>query len=180
MTAFSIPGLDQTAIDRTDHTAKKHSGKPFPATDRWTTFTGEVTSVETKVLGENEYLSIRVRNGECGAELLVSTEPDKTYDPKNEEDRQNQVQRNLDTLAKAVKALGIFKNGKVDPALYAGGVVVAFGAKHKGTRIGSDGKTYPKIGYIFNGVSPDGLIPVQPLAGALATPADPGADDIPF
>jgi hypothetical protein len=30
------------------------------------------------------------------------------------------------------------------------------------------------------GRSHEGLTPVQPLAGALATPADPGADDIPF
>ena len=178
MAAFTIPGLDQTALDKTDATAKRGMGHPFPATDRWQTFTGEVTAVEVKTLGENEYLSIRVRNGECGAEILVSTEPEKTYQPKDDADHQAQFQRNLDTLTKAVKALGIFKAGKVDPTLYKGGVVVAFGAKSKGTRTGNDGKEYPKISYIFNGVSAEGLVPVRPAATAPLAPTFP--DDIPF
>lgn len=160
MAAFTVPGLDQATLNQTDATAKTGIGKPFPATQRWQTFTGEVTSVEAKTLGENEYLAIRVRNGECGAELLVSTEPEKTYQPKDDADHQAQHQRNLETLTKAVKALGIFKAGKVDPTLYKGGVVVAFGAKYKGERTGNDGKTYPKIGYIFNGVAERGLVPV--------------------
>jgi len=76
-----------------------------------------------------------------------------------------------------VKALGIFKGGKVDPTLYKGGVVVAFGAKYKGERLGNDGKSYPKIGYIFNGVAERGLVPVQAPAAPLAPT---GTDDLPF
>ena len=178
-TAFSIPGLTEETVNNTDPTAKEGQGRPFPVTNAWQTFTGTVTKVEVKTLGEgakaNEYLSLRVRNGQCGAEILVSTEPEKTFEPKDDADHQAQYQRNLEALTKAVKGLGIFKGGKVDPALYQGGVVVAFGAKLKGYRE-HNGKQYPKVGTIFNGVVPV-LIPVEPLAGSTAAMPD---DDIPF
>lgn len=174
-TAFIIPGLTEETVNKTDAAAKEGQGRPFPVTDKWQTFTGLVSKVEVKILGENEYLSIRVRNGQCGAEILVSTEPYKTFEPKDEADREAQYQRNLEALTKAVKGLGIFKGGKVDPALYQGGVVVAFGAKLKGYKQ-HNGKQYPKIGTIFNGVAPM-LIPVEPLAGSSAAMPD---DDLPF
>lgn len=180
--AFAIPGLTDEAVQNTDATAKD-AGQPFPASaTKWQTFTGLVTKVEVKTLGEgpkaNEYISIRVRNGQCGAEILVSTEPHKTFEPKDNADHLAQEQRNLETLTKAVKGLGIFKGGKVDTGLYKGGVVVAFGAKIKGYRE-HNGKQYPKIGTIFNGVADSGLIPVEPLAGQNAA-TDDDALGIPF
>ncbi len=177
MTAFTIPGITPETLKNTDATAKEGQGRPFPATERWQTFTGLVTKVESKVLGEDEYLSLRVRNGDCGAEILVSTEPSKTFQPKDDEDHEKQFQRNLDTLTKCVKGLGIFNaKGQVDPGLYAGGVVVAFGAKLKGYRE-HNGKSYPKIGTIFNGVVPT-LVRVEPMDAAPSAAA--GDDDVPF
>lgn len=176
MAAFNIPGITPDTLKHADPTAKEGMGRPFPVTERWQTFTGLVTKVEVKTLGDDEYLSLRVKNGECGAEILVSTEPQKTYQPKDDEDREKQFQRNLETLQKCIKGLGIFNTkGQVDPDIYAGGVVVAFGAKLKGYRE-HNGKQYPKIGTIFNGVAP-ALVPVAHTGTDTQAPAD---EDIPF
>lgn len=133
----------------------------FPApTDRYQQFTGAVTHVETKQLGDNEYISIKVANGDYQAELLVSTEPEKTYQPKDDEDHQKQMERNIATLQKAAKTLDIVGPKGLDLARFvkAKGKLVTFIAKQTGTRTW-EGKTYPKIKTIFLGHADD-LAPV--------------------
>ena len=162
MTAFAIPGLTQATLDRTSAVATPRLGLPFPAGSKWSTFTGIVDSVELSSDPENESLVLSVSNGDYSARLYISTDPSKTYQPKDDADHEFQLARNLETLTKAVKVLRIFKAGKVDPSIYPGGIVIEFAARVKGTRVGKDGKDYPKLGYIFNGEAL-ALVPISDI-----------------
>lgn len=159
--AYAINGINIKDLETTDPTAKTvQLYGAFPAGERYKSFTGEVQNVEVKTIGENEYLAIKAVNGECLAEILVSTEPDKVYQPKDESDRKAQQERNRETLLKAMAALGIYNGrGELDDAKFeaAKGKVIAFAAKLKGWRE-HNGNEYPKMGYIFNGKASD-LIP---------------------
>jgi hypothetical protein len=162
--AYAIKGLNLKTIQDTDASAKEiaiYGAFPAPSTN-YKTFTGTVSSVEEKTLGENCYLSIKVTNGECAGEILVSTEPEKVYQPRDEQDRQAQYQRNFETLVKAMKVLEVYNTkGELDDTKFdaAKGKLITFAAKMKGWRE-HNGKEYPKLGFIFNGKA-DVLLPIS-------------------
>lgn len=179
---IQIPGMTAESLAKTTTDAKV-GRRDFPANpNTWTTFTGGVEKVEIKMIGNNENLAIYARNGECLAEILVSLQINDPI-PNSQKSLADQAQEKLATLTKAVKTLEIYNAaGEIEPGLFpkAKGRMIAFAGKKTGDRY-HDGKTYPKISYVFNGRA-DELIPVVPYGaqGPASTPAPAGAAPAPF
>lgn len=187
---YRILGITPDAINKTT-TAPATGRRDFPVTHTgWTTFTGAVEKVEVKVVAEVEQLAISVRNGDCAAEILVSLQPDK-INPNDSKPAAEQMQRNLNTLTKAAKTLGIFsQSGEIEPALFpkAKGKLITFAGK-QASRLGApqwrefNGRNYPKCSYLFNGDA-SALVAVTPFqlpdhapAAAASGPATPGTGE---
>lgn len=173
MTLITLDGLAPV----TDTRAKTGGGRPFPCTAAsWTKHTATVTSCTIKSFDSgNDSISIRVVNGDHGAELLVSLDPSGSPDPA----------KALATRNLAISILGGITNGKLDSTKIekASGQQVEFIAKHKGFT-NKDGKTYHKVSYILTGevstvypVTNDHIMPALP---GQAVGAPQSIDDIPF
>lgn len=172
MSLITLDGL----VPVTDTRAKTGGGRPFPCTDKaWTKHTGTVTSCSIKSFDSgNDSISIRVANGDHGAEILINLDPSGAPDPAKA-----LVTRNL-----AISILGAITNGKLDSAKVekASGQQIEFIAKHKGFT-SKDGKHYHKVSYLLTGevatvlpVTNDHIMPTLP--GQAAGAPDPS--DIPF
>lgn len=183
MADLIIPGMTAAVLAKAS-TEAKTTRRDFPvSTDRYQRFTGAVERVETKVLGDDEKLSILVRNGDCVAEILVGLDVNKTFDGSKKTPAE-QVQDNLDRLVLATKVLGIANAAGtgIDPTKFAGakGRALGFSGKQTGTRTW-EGRTYPKVSYILDGSVAE-LVPVSPWVdpSAASSPASDSPFEIPF
>lgn len=185
---ITIPGMDADSLTKMDVTPSGGGLRPFPCdASGWTPQTGVVLKAAYKRLGEKDNISIQVGNGPYGAEILISLDVNDV--PPGTQDVAKAIQRNLETLTKAIKVLECHTNGKLDldKLAKAHGMCVAFACKHKGFRE-YNGSHYHKISTLFNGGVPDLQpvidVPMPPLPGqAQPRPAAGGeADpfDIPF
>ncbi len=187
-----IYGMTPDALAKTN-TVAKTTRRDFPVnTSKWTRFTGAVEDVVIKILGEEEKLSITVRNGDCVAELLVGLDIRKLY-AESKKSPEEQIQDNLTRLLLAVKVLNVaLEDGTgIDEAKFnkARGRLVAFSGKQTGIRTW-EGHTFPKCSYFLDGeaqelvaVAPWGDDSPAPVYSGTSTPAPSpsgGAFNCPF
>ncbi len=187
MTLYTIPGMTEETILKTDTAPSGGGLRPFPCDAQgWTTQTGFVVKAEVKTFtnadGENTNLSIVVANNEYGGEILINLDPRKV--PPGTKDVEKQMQQNLDDIRKIVKILGCHTNGKFDTdKLKNAKGNLTFICKHKGFNE-KDGRHYHKISYIFKGEAPDPLpqpnekpqLPALPGSALPAAAPTSGAD----
>ena len=133
--------------------------------------TGEVVSLVTKQIGEDEYFALVVTNNGHAAEILLATDPTKT-NPEGKKSAEEQVQEALTTVAKFVKHLEIYNSkGLVDETRYpnAVGKLVTFTSRNKRSK---DGRYINTKGY-YKGAAL-ALIPVY------SVPVSDEPGDLPF
>lgn len=156
---------------------------PFPATRvGYTKYTGVVTDLQIKQSADQtkSWLWVQVSNGVHQESILVNLDPSDIAPTTKPEDEAKAVQRNLDTLLRAVKVLGISNaaGDGIDTNKFpsAHGTLISFGVKLGDTQQNG----YPKYYTSFYGKA-ESLVPVEPppLSGALAGTPLPD-DDIPF
>lgn len=104
-------GLNKEAIDNAKETYEGPR-QPFPATRAgYTKHTGLLTGLEIKQgTGANinkSWLWLQISNGACQESILVNLDPSDIAPTTPPEKVENAVKRNLDTLLRAVKVLGI-------------------------------------------------------------------------
>ena len=190
--AIPIYGMNADALAKTS-TVAKTSRRDFPVNPvKWARFTGAVEDVRIKILGEDEKLSITIRNGDCVAEILVGLDIRKLF-ADSTKPAEEQIQDNLTRLLLAAKVLDIaLPDGSgIDDKKFnkARGKLVAFSGKQKGTRIW-EGRTFPKCSYFLDGeaqelvaVAPWGDDSPAPVYSGTSTPAPSpsgGAFNCPF
>ena len=130
-------GLTKEAIENAKDT---YAGprQPFPATKvGYTKYTGLVTGLEIKEgSGKSEgkaWLWIQVSNGACQESMLVNLDPSDVAPTTAPDKIESSVKRNLETLTRAIKVLGIsdasgegIDTTKLGDAI---GTIVSFGVK---------------------------------------------------
>ncbi len=172
-------GLTKSAIDNAKET---YDGPrtPFPANKiGYTKYTGIVTDLQVKVSSDNakSWLWIQVTNGIHQESLLVNLDPSDIAPNTAPDKVEKAVQRNLETLLRAVKVLDIanaagdgIDTNKFSSAI---GAFISFGVKLGDMQANG----YPKYYTSFYGKA-DGIVPVDaPVGGASVDKAD---DDVPF
>lgn len=174
-------GLTKEALDGAKET---YSGPrtPFPANRvGYTKYTGLVTDLQVKQSadGNKSWLWIQVTNGAHQESILVNLDPSDVAPTTKPENVKTAVQRNLDTLLRAVKVLGIanaagdgIDTNKFQQAI---NTVVAFGVKLGDMQANG----YPKYYTSFYGKA-DSVVPVDAPIGGAATGGSDVDDDIPF
>lgn len=175
MTLIPIEGLSTQAIEEQSTAPTSIGLKPFPCDGAsWTRHTATVTKAEIKVFDTgSEAISMQVANGQHGGEVLVNLPP---YEAAYQE-------KAFETLIKTIKILGCHTDGKLDSNKLsnAGGQIIEIIAKHKGFRVGKDGRDYHKVSLILTGEA-KALLPVtmvqMPSLPGCEVATDP--DLIPF
>jgi hypothetical protein len=176
-------GLTRQAIEDASET---YSGPrtPFPANKvGHTKYTGFVTDLQVKEgTGSNDgkaWLWIQVTNGVYQESILVNLDPSDIAPTTPPEKVEGAVKRNLETLTRAVKVLGIsnvagdgIDTNKFTAAL---NTPVAFGVK-----LGDkNAQGYDKMYVSFYGKA-EAVIPVEPSAAATGDASTHDHSDIPF
>jgi hypothetical protein len=174
-------GLTRSAIEGAKDT---YDGPrtPFPANKvGYTKYTGIVTDLQIKEgTGRTEgkaWLWIQLTNGVHQESLLVNLDPSDIAPNTAPDKVEKAVQRNLDTLLRAVKVLDIANaaGDGIDTNKFAAavGTLVSFGVK-----LGEmQDNGYPKYFTSFYGKA-DALVPVDAPVGGVTSSKDD--EDIPF
>lgn len=176
-------GLTKDAIQGANDT---YSGPrtPFPANKiGHTKYSATVTDLQVKEGSGNSlgkaWLWIQVSNGPYQESILVNLDPSDIAPSTPPEKVDQAVKRNLDTLLRAVKVLGIsnaagdgIDTNKLPSAL---GTLVSFGVKMGDTQANG----YPKYNTAFYGKA-ESLVAVEAHSGATQAASSIDDSDIPF